>query len=247
MIYNYCYHRFIKERQQSMDLKMLKGLSLDDLLQVDYTKLNEDEIAYVEKRLIKTANRRINSLKKSGLISQSHLSAKEKKGLTDYKIPKGRVKITRGGKAVKINVRNKLVKSANKARDVLMKKTSKVTAISEQEKRYRKVISDTLGKDIKLDRRRLKRVGKLMKKAEELYGLGTTNKKFSGSPFVLQMIVDIVKSRKYIRNEDAEEIINEAIENGYEKAQDLMKTLLDASEESTDIDFITDDELDGIR
>ena len=72
-----------------------------------------------------------------------------------------------------------------------------------REEVYRKVISDTLGKTVKLVRRRLKRIGKLMSKAEEVYGLGTTNKKFSGSPFVLQTIVDIVKSRKYIRNEDA--------------------------------------------
>ena len=230
-----------------MDLKMLKGLSLDDLLNVDYTKLTEDEVAYVEKRLVKTANRRISKLKQTRLISQSHLSAKEKKGLSTYKVPKGGVRVTRGGKIVKINVRNKRIRSANRARDVLLKKTSKTTAITDQEARYRKVISETLGTDVRLDRRRLKRVGKLMKKAEELYGMGTTNKKFSGSPFVLQMIVNIVKSRKYIRNEEAEEIINEAIENGYQKAQQLMDELLKASEDtSTDIDFITDDDIDGI-
>ena len=61
------------------------------------------------------------------------------------------------------------------------------------------------------------------------------------------MIVDIVKSRKYIRNDEAEEIINEAIENGYQKAQQLMDELLKASEdESTDIDFLTDDDINGI-
>ena len=230
-----------------MDLKMLKGLTLEDLLKVDYTKLTEEEVAYVEKRLINTANRRINRLKKTGLISQSHLSAKEKKGLTRYKPPKGGVKTTRGGKQVKINIRNKRIKSANKARDVLLKKTSKASAITDQESRYRKVISDTLGKDVKLDRRRLKRVGKLMKKAEELYGMGATNKKFSGSPYILQTIVDIVKSREYIKNDDAEEIINEAIDNGYESAQKLMNDLLKASEdEETDVDFITDDDMFGI-
>ena len=58
-----------------MNLKMLKGMKLDDLLNVDFTQLKEDEVAYVEKRLIKTANRRIAKLKQSGLISQSHLSA----------------------------------------------------------------------------------------------------------------------------------------------------------------------------
>ena len=220
---------------------MLKGMKLSDLLNVDFTQLKEDEVAYVEKRLIKTANRRIAKLKQSGLISQSHLTAKEKKGLTGYKAPKSRTKVTRGGKTVKINVRNKLVKSANKARDVLLKKTSKAENITEQEVRYRKVISDTLGKDIKLDRRRLKRVGKLMKKAEELYGMGTTNKKLSGSPYILQTIVDIVKSRDYIKNDDAERIINDAIENGYESAQKMMNQLLNEDEDGIDIDFIDED------
>lgn len=224
-----------------MDLNFLKGLSLDDLLKVDFTQLKENEIAYVENRLVKSANRRINSLRKSGLISQSHLSAKEKKGLNRYVAPKSRTRVTRGGKTVRINVRNKLVKSANKARDVLLKKTSKASNITDQEQRYKKVISDTLGRDIKLDRRRLKRVGKLMKKAEELYGMGTTNKKFSGSPYVLQMIVDIVKSRDYIKNDEAEQIINEAIQNGYESAQQLMEQFLNEDEEGTTITFADDE------
>lgn len=224
-----------------MDLNFLKGLSLDDLLKVDFTQLKENEIAYVENRLVKSANRRINSLRKSGLISQSHLSAKEKKGLNRYVAPKSRTRVTRGGKTVRINVRNKLVKSANRARDVLLKKTSKASNITDQEQRYKKVISDTLGRDIKLDRRRLKRVGKLMKKAEELYGMGTTNKKFSGSPYVLQMIVDIVKSRDYIKNDEAEQIINEAIQNGYESAQQLMEQFLNEDEEGTTITFADDE------
>lgn len=224
-----------------MNLKTLKGLSLDDLLNVDFTQLKEDEVAYVEKRLVKTANRRINKLKQAGLISQSHLTAQEKKGLTGYKAPKSRTRVTRGGKTVRINVRNKLVKSANKARDLLLKKTSKSSNITEQELRYRKVISDTLGKDVKLDRRRLKRVGRLMKKAEELYGMGTTNKKFSGSPYVLQMIVDIVKSRDYIKNDEAEMIINDAIENGYESAQRLFNKLVNEDEDGLDINFIDED------
>lgn len=238
MIYNYCYHRFIKKEDANMNLKMLKGMKLEDLLNVDFTQLKEDEVAYVEKRLIRTANRRIAKLKQSGLISQSHLSAKEKKGLTGYKAPKSRTRVTRGGKTVRINVRNKLVKSANKARDLLLKKTSKTSNITEQELRYRKVISDTLGKDVKLDRRRLKRVGRLMKKAEELYGLGTTNKKLSGSPTVLRAIVDIVKSRDYIKNDDAERIIEEAIENGYESAQRLLNEIVEDDGEGTEISFI---------
>jgi len=231
-----------------MDMKMLKGMSLDDLLNVDYTGLTEPEVAYVEKRLINAVNRRVKKLKEAGLISHTRLSAKEKKGLSTYKAPKGGVRTTRGGKTVRINIRNKRIKSANKAREVLSKKTSRVSGVTAQEERYRQVISDKLGKDVKLDKRRLKRVNKLMKKAEELYGLGNDNKKFSGSPIVLQTIVDIVKSRKYIRNEDAEEIIQEAIDRGYKSAQDLMKTFLDIDEdnESDDIDFLTENDLYGI-
>ena len=226
-----------------MDLKTLKGLKLEDLLDVDYSQLKEDEVAYVERRLIKTVNKRITRLKETGLISQSHLTAKEKKGLSAYKPPKGGLKMTKGGKTVKINIRNKRIKSANKARDILMKKTSKAEAITDQEARYRKTISDTLGRNIKLDRRRLKRVGRLMKKAEELYGMGTTNKKFSGSPYILQMIVDIVKSREYVKNDEAEEIINEAIERGYEAGQKLLNALTDEDEDGLEF---TDDDIYGI-
>lgn len=226
-----------------MDLKTLKGLKLEDLLDVDYSQLKEDEVAYVERRLIRTVNKRITRLKETGLISQSHLTAKEKKGLSAYKPPKGGMKMTKGGKTVKINIRNKRIKSANKARDILMKKTSKAEAITDQEARYRKTISDTLGRNIKLDRRRLKRVGRLMKKAEELYGMGTTNKKFSGSPYILQMIVDIVKSREYVKNDEAEEIINEAIERGYEAGQKLLNALTDEDEDGLEF---TDDDIYGI-
>ena len=230
-----------------MDLKVLKGMRLEDLLNMDYGSLKEEEVAYVEKRLVKATNQRIKRLKDKGLISQSHLTAKEKKGLSVYKAPKGGVRVTRGGKIVRVNIRNKRLKSLNKARDVLLKKTSKASEITTQEDRYRKVISDQLGKDIKIDRRRLKRIGKLMAKAEEIYGMGDTNKKFSGSPIVLQTIVDIVKSRKYIKNDGAEEIIMEAIENGYKSAQSLMREFLDIEEdEGADIDFLTDNDYKGI-
>ena len=230
-----------------MDLKVLKGMRLEDLLNMDYGSLKEEEVAYVEKRLVKATNQRIKRLKDKGLISQSHLTAKEKKGLSVYKAPKGGVRVTRGGKTVRVNIRNKRLKSLNKARDVLLKKTSKASEITTQEDRYRKVISDQLGKDVKIDRRRLKRIGKLMAKAEEIYGMGDTNKKFSGSPIVLQTIVDIVKSRKYIKNDEAEEIIMEAIENGYKSAQSLMREFLDIEEEEgADIDFLTDNDYNGI-
>ena len=230
-----------------MDLKVLKGMRLEDLLNMDYGSLKEEEVAYVEKRLVKATNQRIKRLKDKGLISQSHLTAKEKKGLSVYKAPKGGVRVTRGGKTVRVNIRNKRLKSLNKARDVLLKKTSKASEITTQEDRYRKVISDQLGKDIKIDRRRLKRIGKLMAKAEEIYGMGDTNKKSSGSPVVLQTIVDIVKSRKYIKNDEAEEIIMEAIENGYKSAQSLMREFLDIEEdEGADIDFLTDNDYKGI-
>lgn len=226
-----------------MDIKTLKGMKLDDLLDVDFGQLKEDEVAYVERRLINTVNKRIKKLKEKGLISYSRLSASEKKGMSTYKPPKNRVRVTRGGKTVRVNVRNKRLKSVNKAREILLKKTSKSVGITTQEARYRQVISDTLGKDIKLDKRRLRRVNKLMKKAEEMYGLGKDNKLFSGSPKVLQTIVDIVKSRDYVTNDKAEEIIQRAIEEGYESAQRLMNQLMNEDEDGTDIDF---DDFDGI-
>lgn len=224
-----------------MDLKMLKGMKLDDLLDVDYTKLTEEEVSYVEKRLVRTANRRIAKLRKEGLISRSRLSAKEKKGFTGYKAPKSRTRVTRGGKTVRINVRNKLVKSSNKVREALLKKTSKASGISESDLRYKQVISDTLGHDVKLDKRRLKRVNKLMKKAEEMYGMGKDNKKLTGSPQILQTIVDIVKSRDYIKNDEAERIIQESIENGYKSAQEMMNKILDEDEEGNELDFFDDE------
>ena len=63
-----------------MNINTLKGLKLEDLLDVDFSQLKEDEIAYVEKRLIKNVNRRISKLKQAGLIASSRLTSREKKG-----------------------------------------------------------------------------------------------------------------------------------------------------------------------
>lgn len=225
-----------------MDLKLLKGMTLDDLLNVDYTKLKEEEVQYVERRLIRTVNRRINKLKTEGLLTSSRLSSQERKGLTTYKAPKDRVRTTRGGKPIRINVRNKLVKSANKAREILMKKTSTATGVTESEERYRKMIGEQIGNsNIRLDKRRLKRINKLMKKAEELYALGDINKALTGSPQILQTIVDIVKSRKYVRNDQAEEIIGTALNKGYRAGQEMLNQLLDEDKNGTDIDFPFDE------
>ena len=49
-----------------MDIKTLKGMKLDDLLDVDFGQLKEDEVAYVERRLINTVNKRIKKLKEKG-------------------------------------------------------------------------------------------------------------------------------------------------------------------------------------
>ena len=223
-----------------MDLKMLKGMSLEDLLNLDYTQLKENEVAYVEKRLIKTVNRRINKLKESGIISRSKLTTSEKKGLKPIDTSK-RTRVTRGGKTVSVNIRNKLIKASNKARNILLKKTSKESGISEQDQRYKDVISKTLGHEVKLDKRRLRRVNKLMKKAQEYYELGQTNKKFTGSPYILQTIVDIVKSRDYITNDKAETIIQEAVDNGYESAMRMMKQLLEEDSEGLDVGSSSDE------
>ena len=51
MVYNIVTTVFIKRRElYFMDLKMLKGMKLDDLLDVDFSKLNEEEISYEEWR-----------------------------------------------------------------------------------------------------------------------------------------------------------------------------------------------------
>lgn len=223
-----------------MDLKTLKSMTLDDLLNMDFTKLNEKEALYVERRLNKTANQRIKRLKQSKKLSKSGLSASEKRGLKNYQIPKSRVKTTKGGRTVKINVRNKLIKSANKARNVLTKKTSLGREIDAKEERYRKVINKTLGAEVKLDSRRLKRVGRLMAKAKEIYDMGSANKKFSGSPKILEFIVNLVKSRKYIKNDEAEQAIMTAITEGYETAQKLLKDMLEEDNKGVEIGDDTD-------
>ena len=56
-----------------MDLKTLQNMKLEDLLDVDLSKLNEEEMRYVEKRFIKNVNRRIKRLKESGRLSSSKL------------------------------------------------------------------------------------------------------------------------------------------------------------------------------
>ena len=225
-----------------MDLKTLQSMKLEDLLDVDLSKLNEEEMRYVEKRFVSTANRRIKRLRETGRLSSSKLSSQEKKGLKTYKIPKNRVKTTKGGKPIKINVRNKLMKSANKARETLLKKTSKARAIDERAEQYKDTIRKTLGNsEMRISDRQAKRIGKLMAKAEELYGMGTANKKLSGSPQVLQAIVDIVKSRKYVKNDDAEIIIKQAITEGYESAKALLDRFLEEDNEGFNLDeFDTD-------
>lgn len=225
-----------------MDLKTLQNMKLEDLLDVDLSKLNEEEMQYVEKRFIKNVNRRIKRLKESGRLSSSKLSTQEKKGMTAYKIPKNRTKTTKGGKTIKINVRNKLMKSANKARETLLKKTSKAKAIDAKAEQYKDTIRKTLGSSqLRITDRQAKRIGRLMAKAEELYGMGSSNKKLSGSPQVLQAIVDIVKARKYIKNDDAEILIKNAITEGYEAAKQLMDKLLNEDEEGFELDeFDTD-------
>ena len=44
-----------------MDLKVLKGMRLEDLLNMDYGSLKEEEVAYVEKRLVKACVIEVNS------------------------------------------------------------------------------------------------------------------------------------------------------------------------------------------
>ena len=223
-----------------MNLEQLKQMSLNDLVNIDASKLNAEEVAYVEKRLIKEANRRLSRLKKSGKISNAKITRKERKGFKSYKAPKGYKPKTAGGNTVygggkkkPINVRNKRVSNVADVQDFLKKKTTRVREIDKQTARYMKVIEDTTGR--KVTGRQAKRVGRLMSKAEELAGLDPTTKKTAGSPKLLAIVVEIVKSSKYIKNDDAEKIINTAITEGYEKAQELLNELNEEDAEGLDI------------
>ena len=224
-----------------MNIEQLKQMSLNDLVNIDASKLNAEEVAYVEKRLIKEANRRLSRLKKSGKISSAKITRKERKGFKSYKAPKGyKPKVAGGntvyggGKKKPINVRNKRVSNVADVQDFLKKKTTRVREIDKQTARYMKVIEDTTGRTV--TGRQAKRVGRLMSKAEEMAGLDPTWKKTAGSPKLLALVVEIVKSSKYIKNEDAEQIINTAITEGYEKAQELLNKLNEEDAEGLDIE-----------
>lgn len=224
-----------------MDLKSLK---LNDLLKLDFGKLTSSELAYVEKRLSRTANRRLQRLKEQKKIGQAKLTKGEKAGFKPYKAPKGYKPTTAGGNLLKkegkrkaINVRNKRLSSAVKMKEFIEKKTSKVKEVNAQMERYKKVIKDATGYDKKISDRQAKRISKLMAKAREMGIGGEGNKKFNGSPRALQLIIDIVKSKKYIRNDDAELIIQNAINNGYENAQRLLNELNDEDEDGDNFDY----------
>ena len=227
-----------------MDLKSLK---LNDLLSLDFGKLTSTELAYVEKRLSQTANRRIKRLKETKKIGQAKLTRSEKAGFKPYKAPKGYKPVSEGGNLLKkagkrksINVRNKRLQQATKIKEFLEKKTSKVKEIDAQMERYKNVIKEATGYEKNITDRQAKRISRLMEKAREMGIGGEGNKKFSGSPKVLQLIVDIVKSRKYVKNDDAEIIIQNAINEGYESAQELLNNL--NKEDENGDDFEEDDE-----
>lgn len=209
-----------------MDIKTIERMTLDDLLDLDISRLKKEEVAIVEKRLIKVANRRISRLKKSGKINLSKLTRKEKRGFVKYS-PSGKVK----------NVRNQMVKNAVKVQDFLNKKNTKIREIDKQMERYKKVIRNTLGNSkLNISDRQAKRVSRLMNKAKEMLINNDANKKLSGSPRLLQQVVDIVKSRKYIKNDEAERIIESAINEGYEKSQELLRQLNKETSNGLDID-----------
>ena len=232
-----------------MDLKSLK---LDDLLSLDFGKLTSNELAYVEKRLSQTANRRIKRLKETKKIGQAKLTRSEKAGFKPYKAPKGYKPVSEGGNLLKkagkrksINVRNKRLQQATRIKEFLEKKTSKVKEIDAQMERYKDVIKKTTGYKKNITDRQAKRISRLMEKAREMGIGGEGNKKFSGSPRVLQLIIDIVKSKDYIKNADAEIIIQDAINNGYESAQRLLNNLNEEDEDGDEFDyddFFDDDE-----
>ena len=230
-----------------MSVEELKKLSLDDLLNVDASKLTTEEVAYLEKRLSQTANRRIKKLRQAKKVGLTKLSAKEKRGFKAYTPPKGykpksNLKgiyemTTPKGKKKTINVRNKKAENVKDIQDFLKKKTSTVKGVDTQLERYKNVIKNTTGYEGNITDRQAKRISKLMEKAKEMgLNTGDGNKKLSGSPRVLSLIVDIVKQRKYVKNEDAENIIKEAITEGYEEAQEMINKLKKEDEKGLTVD-----------
>lgn len=233
-----------------MKLEQLKKLKLNDLLVIDASKYGREEVAYIEKRLVKEANRRLTRLKQAGKLSQAKITKTERKGFTSYKPPKGYKPKEEGSnkyivpntRKKAIDLRNKKAQNVTKIQKFLEKKTTRVREINVQAERYRDVIRKTLGNSkLKISDRQLKRISKLMSKAEELAGLDSTTKKTSGSPRLLNVIVDIVKNRKYIKNDDAEEIIKEAVTGGYENAQRLLNKLNEEDSEEVTIDDYDDE------
>ena len=240
-----------------MSIAELKQMSLEQLIKVDSSKLTTEELAYLEKRLVQASNRRIKRLKETKKISLTKLSKKEKKGFTTYKPPKEykpktevkgvyELKKAKRGKRKTINVRNKRIRNVKAMQDLLAKKTSTVKGVDTQLERYKNVIKSTLGNDINITDRQAKRISKLMEKAKEM-GINTdANKKLSGSPRLLSLVVDIVKSKKYVKNDDAELIIQNAITEGYETAQKKLREFrkedmdgldVDSEEESEELDY----------
>lgn len=230
-----------------MSIEELKKMKLDTLLKVDASKLTTEEVAYVEKRLVQSANRRIKRLRESKKLGLTKLTKKEKRGFSTYKTPKGYkpkssakgvYEITKKtkGKRRSINVRNKRVSNVSDLQEFLSKKTSTVKGIETQLERYKNVIKNSIGYEGNITDRQAKRISKLMERAKEMGINNDANKKFSGSPRLLSMIVDIVKAKKYIKNDEAELIISRAIEEGYQEAQKTLSRLRQEDAEGLDID-----------
>ena len=113
-----------------MSIEELKQMSLNDLVDIDASKLTAEEVAYIEKRLVKEANRRIRRLKQSKKLSASKISKSERKGFKSFKAPKGYTPkstgsnklIAKGTKKKPIDVRNKRVSNVSKVQTFLKKK-----------------------------------------------------------------------------------------------------------------------------
>ena len=235
-----------------MSIKELEMMSLEDLINIDASKLTTEEVEYVEKRLTAVANRRVRRLKKAKKITLAKLSRKERRGFKKYKIPKGYEPKTetkgvyedptKKGKKKTINVRNKRVSNVRDIQTFLKKKTSTIKGTDTQLNRYKKVIKDTTGYEGNITDRQAKRISKLMEKAKEIGINNDANKKFSGSPRLLSLIVDVVKSREYITNDEAEKIISDAITEGYETAQKTLLKLQQEDVEGLDVEDSDDEE-----
>ena len=221
----------------------LKNLSLSELLNLDASRLSANEVAYIEKRLSRTANLRRNKLKENKLKGLSSALNKAKKPFTRTTakdVKNVRYKID--GKTVKRrgNLRNKQLENISRLKQFLNDPTSTVKGTQKTIRNLQELVRKTSGSDRTLNKKELKRFFKLWDKARELMGGTMKVGKKDGSP-VWKQIVELLKSSsndKYIRNDEIMNVLEKTIEKEYEDAQELINELNEEDQDGFEVDEI---------